>query len=93
MDDAIEVTEWWVYVLLSVDERRTYVGVAVDVSRRLRQHNGELSGGARSTRAGRPWRVAARFGPLADRSAACRCEAAVKRRRGHERLSWTPAEA
>jgi predicted GIY-YIG superfamily endonuclease len=46
------------YVLASDDGARTYVGVSKDISRRLRQHNGELKGGARSTR-GRSWYVAA----------------------------------
>jgi len=43
--------------------RRTYVGKTNDMRRRLRQHNGELVGGARSTRlradSGRRWRLAA----------------------------------
>ncbi len=30
--------------------QRTYVGITVDVPRRLRQHNGEIVGGAISTR-------------------------------------------
>ena len=38
----------------------TYVGVTTDVKRRLRQHSGELTGGAAAT-AGRQWRVAATF--------------------------------
>jgi predicted GIY-YIG superfamily endonuclease len=46
------------YVLESTDHDRTYVGVTKDLKHRLRQHNRELAGGARST-AGRKWRVAA----------------------------------
>jgi predicted GIY-YIG superfamily endonuclease len=38
----------FVYLLVSSDGA-TYVGATVDVDRRLRQHNKELSGGARAT--------------------------------------------
>jgi putative endonuclease len=61
---------------------RTYVGVAVDVERRARQHNGELAGGARSTRAGRPWHVAIVHGPYPDRGTAQSVEYQLKQRRG-----------
>ncbi|MEC7518610.1 MAG: GIY-YIG nuclease family protein [Myxococcota bacterium] len=78
---------WWVYVLISADGGRTYVGITTDVERRLRQHNGELAGGARSTRAGRPWSVGVRRGPYADRGEASRREAQIKRLRGRRRLA------
>lgn len=61
---------------------RTYVGVAVDVERRARQHNGELAGGARSTRAGRPWHIAVVHGPYPDRGSAQAVEYQLKQRRG-----------
>lgn len=80
---------WFVYVLLSADGRRTYVGIALAVERRLAQHNGEAPGGARSTRAGRPWRVGVVYGPFAGRGAALRAERAVKRLRGKRRLAWS----
>lgn len=48
-----------VYLLSSACGRRTYIGCTNDLRRRLRQHNGALVGGARATRGGRPWRVAA----------------------------------
>jgi hypothetical protein len=42
---------------------RTYVGVTNDSARRLRQHNGELAGGAKATRSKR-WRYVAKVGPF-----------------------------
>lgn len=79
---------WFVYVLWSGTLERTYVGLAVDVSRRVRQHRGELTGGARATRAGRPWCLAAWYGPFPDRGAATRAERAVKALKGTARLRW-----
>jgi putative endonuclease len=48
---------WLVYILRSV-HGRLYTGVTTDVARRLRQHNGYIAGGAKATRADRPWRIA-----------------------------------
>lgn len=45
---------WAVYLLLNAAKTRTYVGATIDPDRRLRQHNGELVGGARAT-AGDSW--------------------------------------
>jgi len=45
-----QVKPWFVYLLATVQApSRTYVGATVDVDRRLKQHNGQLSGGARAT--------------------------------------------
>ncbi|XP_024525304.1 structure-specific endonuclease subunit SLX1 homolog [Selaginella moellendorffii] len=49
--------DWAAYLLLSADCKRTYVGITRNVHRRLRQHNGELVGGSKSGRVGRPWRL------------------------------------
>lgn len=46
---------WSVYLLQEIDGTRTYVGATLDVERRLKQHNGLLSGGAKATR-GHNWK-------------------------------------
>lgn len=84
--------DWTVYVLRSKAGTETYVGITHDLDRRLRQHNGELPGGARTTHRGRPWSVATTYGPFSSRGEAQSAEASVKRLRGAERLSWTPPE-
>ena len=77
---------WFVYVLVS-RAGRTYVGVTTDVERRLGQHNGLKPGGARATRAGRPWRVGRILGPLPSRGRALSLEYQVKRLKGRRRLT------
>jgi putative endonuclease len=47
------VKEYFVYILQCSDGT-FYTGIARDVSRRLRQHNGEISGGAKYTSKRRP---------------------------------------
>lgn len=76
---------WRVYVLQCADGS-LYTGVALDVEKRLRQHNGELAGGPRYTRGRRPvnllWSE-----PAADRSTAQQREAAIKRLSRREKLA------
>ena len=47
---------WFCYMLVTADggKSKTYVGATVDPDHRLRQHNGELKGGAKATH-GRRW--------------------------------------
>lgn len=53
------------YLLFTNDLRQTYIGATVDPSRRLRQHNQELVGGARKTK-GRVWKRALYVGGFPD---------------------------
>ena len=49
------------YLLKTIDDKptnRTYIGYTVDPDRRLRQHNWEIKGGAKTTR-GRRWKLVA----------------------------------
>lgn len=43
------------YILRSMISNRTYIGYTIDFPHRLRQHNGELMGGAKRTKKWRPW--------------------------------------
>ena len=46
---------WILYCIVTPDRSRSYVGVTVNLKRRLRQHRGELKGGAKSTRGHHDW--------------------------------------
>jgi predicted GIY-YIG superfamily endonuclease len=71
-----KTSEWLVYILRSVPRpMRTYAGVTNNILRRIRQHNGEISGGACATKTTRPWELYAivhGFGE--DKRRALRCE-------------------
>lgn len=78
---------WYVYLLRCADGS-LYTGVATDLERRVRQHNGELVGGAAYTRPRRPVELVWSEN-CADRSVAQQREAAIRRlpRRDKLRLS------
>jgi predicted GIY-YIG superfamily endonuclease len=85
---------WFVYVLFSPSLERHYVGSSTDPDRRLRQHNNLIKGGARCTRAGRPWELAQVFGTYANRSEAFKAERELKKtRRGYRRRTWMPEDS
>jgi putative endonuclease len=68
---------WFVYVLRCADGS-LYTGITTDAVRRLAEHNGEAAGGARYTRSRRPVTLA-HVEVAADRAAATRREAAIRR--------------
>jgi len=75
MNEAV----WTVYLIFTGS--RTYVGATTDPDRRLRQHNRELTGGARATRKGSgTWKFAMYLTGFVGRSEAYRWEAIVKKR-------------
>ena len=80
------------YVLVSASQPRTYVGITKDLQKRTEQHNGALPGGARATRAGRPWTVERTYGPYSTRAEAQKIEYQVKRLRGRDRMHFEPDE-
>ena len=67
---------WSIYLLQCADGT-LYTGIARDLARRLRQHNGELVGGPRYTRGRRPVKLLWSDTAI-DRSVAQQREAAIK---------------
>lgn len=54
MFEAVFPPECKYYCYIIRSDNRTYNGYTVDLNKRLRQHNGEIKGGAKSTH-GREW--------------------------------------
>ncbi|XXG85415.1 hypothetical protein AAC387_Pa11g0494 [Persea americana] len=73
-----ETVSWSVYLIISSQLPKTYVGATNDFSRRLKQHNGKLKGGAKASHAGRPWTCACIVQGFKDQSEACMFESKWK---------------
>jgi len=69
------------YCLHHERRRKTYVGVTNNLKRRLRQHNGDIRGGARATRGPGQWRVLFVLSGFPTRRAALQFEWRLHRRR------------
>ncbi|XP_021739328.1 structure-specific endonuclease subunit slx1-like [Chenopodium quinoa] len=79
IESSIKNPSWCVYLIASTNPPfKTYVGVSTDFSRRLKQHNGELKGGAKASRAGRPWICACLVQGFKSQSEACEFESKWK---------------
>jgi predicted GIY-YIG superfamily endonuclease len=76
------MTDYLCYILASSDHKKTYVGITNNLHRRLRQHNGEICGGAKSTKHARPWSVATTITGFRSRSEALMFEWAMHHTRG-----------
>lgn len=87
----MEAGGWFVYILRCAD-RSLYTGVTRDLNKRLRQHNGELVGGANYTRARRPVEVIWSE-PCEDRSEAQQREARIKQLTRKQKLSLIAASS
>ncbi|WP_419571662.1 GIY-YIG nuclease family protein [Rheinheimera sp.] len=67
---------WYLYLVKS-PTGMLYTGISTEPARRLRQHNGELAGGAKALRGKGPFELAFSLA-FADKSSASKAEALVK---------------
>lgn len=98
--EATAPQRWWLY-LLRTAQGALYTGISTDPARRLRQHSGELKGGARNLRGKGPLQLVWQRG-VTDRSTASVLEYQLKQLSksqkeaivaGHWQPDWLPAEA
>ena len=71
---------WTCYLLCTPDRKHTYIGATLDPDRRLRQHNGDIKGGAKATRKCREWQTVLRVSPFPEQRDALQFEWMWKRR-------------
>lgn len=85
-----EVTsEWFVYLLRCADDN-LYCGITTDLQKRLRQHNGELKGGAKYTATRQPCQLVYSES-LLNRSEASKREHAIKKLKKAQKLDLIQA--
>ncbi len=79
------------YLLQSISYPNSfYIGYSVDIYHRLRQHNGEIVGGAKKTRYKRPWQIICHISGFGDKVSALQFEwkwqhPTGKRRKGRKK--------
>lgn len=83
---------WYTYIVRTSRDH-LYCGVARDVERRVRQHNGEIKGGAKCLRGQRPVKLEWTSKPLDTRSAAQELEQGIKNLNHKEKEELLAEEA
>jgi putative endonuclease len=79
-----KTSQWWVY-MVETEKGKLYTGITTDLARRLRQHKGELKGGAKFFSSDKA--LGFRFQKKCkDRSSASKLEARIKGLKREEKL-------
>ncbi len=73
---------WKVYLLTSLNHNYSYVGITKNLEKRLKQHNGIIKGGAKSTAGRRPFEILDYIDNIEDRSTASKLEYSIKNQYG-----------
>ena len=71
-------TDHMCYIIKSLKTSKIYIGYTINFKKRLRQHNGEIVGGAKRTRVGRPWVPICVIRGFTEKSVAMRFEARLQ---------------
>lgn len=82
--------QWVCYILKSQNPlypNRTYVGSTNSVKRRIRQHNGELVGGAKATQIMRPNEIICVITGFTDHISTLKCEWLLKHPEGKKKIA------
>ena len=66
------------YILKNDENNKTYNGYTNNLNRRIRQHNGEIKGGAKSTQCEKTWKFYAVIAGFETRKEALSCEWKIK---------------
>jgi len=64
---------WYCYLLYSENVKKTYIGITNNLDKRIKQHNQELSGGAKFTKISTDWKYQ-KIIPMIDKSTALKTE-------------------
>ena len=72
--DSENIEIWYNYIIYSNEKNLSYNGSTNNIKRRLRQHNGEITGGAFRTHQGRPWTYCAVLRGMPNQRNALSCE-------------------
>lgn len=78
IDSNAIISDHMCYVLKSIQYNKVYIGYTINFGRRIRQHNGEIKGGAKRTKRWRPWQPICRVKGFYDSSSALRFEYRVQ---------------
>ncbi|MBR61863.1 MAG: hypothetical protein CL904_04300 [Dehalococcoidia bacterium] len=77
MVKTLPENNWWVYLLECKDDS-LYCGITNNLEKRLKQHNGEITGGAKYTRSHLPCKLVYKE-KASNRSEALQREVAIKK--------------
>ena len=81
---------YFVYIV-ECSDGTLYTGITTEITRRLKEHNGVLAGGAKYTSARRPVKLVAQSHPMENRSVASKLEYQVKKEKKVTKVAFLEA--